>query len=155
MSTAEYDIRRATAADLDGIRTLLDTCGLPASDLTAQSLDGFYVAVRDAEIVGVAGLEPAGDAALLRSVAVQPGLRASGLGTRLSNASIALAQARSLGALYLIPNDEVAQLFFARRGFTRIERNDVPEAIRALPEFTHLCPQTHPCWWKPLNSDCA
>lgn len=101
MSTAEYDIRRATAADLDGIRTLLDTCGLPASDLTAQSLDGFYVAVRDAKIVGVAGLEPAGDAALLRSVAVQPGLRASGLGTRLSNASIALAQARSLGALYL------------------------------------------------------
>lgn len=153
MSTRDDEIRPAAATDFDAIRALLDTCGLPASDLTTQSLDGFHVAVRDAGIVGVAGLEQAGMAALLRSVAVHPRLRASGLGSRLIDASIALAQTRSLRALYLIPNDESAHTFFARRGFIRIERNHIPEAIRALPEFTHLCPQTHPCLWKPLNPD--
>lgn len=153
MSTCDDEIRPAAATDFDGIRALLDACGLPASDLTAQSLDGFHVAVRGAAIVGVAGLEQAGDAALLRSVAVHPRLRASGLGTRLVDASIALAQRRSLRALYLIPNDESAHTFFARRGFTRIERNHIPDAIRGLPELTHLCPQTHPCLWKPLNPD--
>ncbi|WP_175949480.1 GNAT family N-acetyltransferase [Burkholderia vietnamiensis] len=155
MSTPVEDIRRAVATDFDHIRTLLDTCGLPASDLTARSLDGFHVAECGAEIVGVAGLEQAGDAALLRSVAVHPRLRASGLGTCLIDASVALAQTRSLRALYLIPNDEAARTFFARRGFTQIERTQIPELIRGLPEFTHLCPQTHPCLWKPLNPDCS
>ncbi|WP_434660851.1 arsenite efflux transporter metallochaperone ArsD [Paraburkholderia sp. A3BS-1L] len=155
MSVPECEIRRAAATDFDGIRALLDLCGLPASDLAAQSLGGFHVAVRDAEIIGVAGLEQAGDAALLRSVAVNPRLRASGLGSRLIDASLALAQMRSLRALYLIPNDESALTFFARRGFTRIERTHIPEAIRGLPEFTHLCPQTHPCLWKSLKPDCS
>ncbi|RQR83193.1 GNAT family N-acetyltransferase [Burkholderia sp. Bp9012] len=155
MSTPVDEIRRAVATDFGGILALLDLCGLPASDLTAQSLDGFHVAVRDAGIVGVAGLEQVGDAALLRSVAVHPRLRASGLGGRLIDTSIALAQTRSLRALYLIPNDESALNFFARRGFTRIERTLIPEAIRGLPEFTHLCPQTHPSLWKSLNSNCS
>lgn len=151
MSTPVDEIRRAVATDFGGILALLDLCGLPASDLTAQSLDGFHVAVRDAGIVGVAGLEQVGDAALLRSVAVHSRLRASGLGSRLIDASIELAQTRSLRALYLIPNDESAHAFFARCGFARIDRNHIPEAIRGLPEFTHLCPQTHPCLWKSLN----
>ncbi|AWV00015.1 GNAT family N-acetyltransferase [Burkholderia sp. JP2-270] len=155
MNTPVEDIRRAAATNFEHIRALLDTCRLPASDLTARSLDGFHVAVRDAAIVGVAGLEQTGDAALLRSVAVNPRPNASGLGTRLIDASVALAQTRSLRALYLIPNDEAARTFFARRGFTQIERNDIPELIRSLPEFTHLCPQTHPCLWKPLNPDCS
>lgn len=151
MSRSDDEIRPAAAPDFDGIRALLDVGGLPTSDLTAQSLDGFHVAMRGAEIVGVAGLEQAGDAGLLRSVAVHPRMRSSGLGTRLVNASLALAQTRSLGAVYLIPNDESARTFFTRRGFTRIERNVIPEAIRGLPEFTHLCPQTYPCLWKSLN----
>ncbi|WP_245639901.1 GNAT family N-acetyltransferase [Paraburkholderia heleia] len=70
MSVPDCEIRRAAATDFDGIRALLDLCGLPASDLAAQILGGFHVAVRDAEIIGVAGLEQAGDAALLRSFAV-------------------------------------------------------------------------------------
>ncbi|HDR8925459.1 arsenite efflux transporter metallochaperone ArsD [Burkholderia vietnamiensis] len=154
MSTPVDEIRRAVATDFDRIVALLNLCGLPASDLAPQSLDGFHVAILAGEIVGVAGLEQSGDAALLRSVAVRPEMRQSGLGSRLIDASIALAQTRSLRALYLIPNDEPALAFFVRRGFTQIERRRLPEAIRGLPEFTHLCPQTHPCLWKALNFDC-
>ncbi|MBU6487727.1 MAG: GNAT family N-acetyltransferase [Burkholderiales bacterium] len=145
-------IRPATVADFAGIRALLEACGLPSSDLTAERLDGFQVAVGDAGIVGVAGLEQVGDEALLRSVAVDPQLRGSGLGGCLVDATLALAQTRSIRALYLIPNDESAYAFFARRGFTRIERDSVPHAVRGLPEFTHLCPQTHPCLWRSLST---
>lgn len=154
MNRVDCVIRRATVADFGGICALLTACGLPSSDLTAERLDGFHVVVGDTGVVGVAGLEQVGDAALLRSVAVDPALRGSGLGARLVDATLALAQTRSLRALYLIPNDESAHAFFARRGFTRIERNSVAPAIGALPEFTHLCPQTHPCLWRALNIGC-
>ncbi|MGN6316425.1 arsenic resistance N-acetyltransferase ArsN2 [Trinickia sp.] len=152
MNRADCAIRPATVADFEGVQALLAACGLPFSDLTAESLDGFLVAIGDDEIVGVAGLQHVGDTALLRSVAVQPGLRGSGLGSRLVDAALALAQARSIRALYLIPNDETAHGFFARRGFTGIERSSVPSAIRSLPEFTHLCPQTHPCLGRSLDT---
>lgn len=153
MNSADWAIRPAAVADFDGVQAVLAACGLPSSDLTAESLDSFHVAVGDDdEIVGVAGLQQIGDAALLRSVAVRPRLRGSGLGSRLVDASFALAQTRSIRALYLIPNDASAHGFFARRGFTGIERSSVPEAIRSLPEFTHLCPQTYPCLWRSLNT---
>jgi N-acetylglutamate synthase-like GNAT family acetyltransferase len=63
MSTPVDEIRRAVATDFDRIVALLNLCGLPASDLTPQSLDGFHVAILAGEIVGVAGLEQSGDAA--------------------------------------------------------------------------------------------
>ncbi len=151
MKRDDYAIRQATVADFDGIRALLDVCELPSSDLTAGNLDGFRIAVGDAVIAGVAGLQQVGDAALLRSVAVQPGLRGLGLGARLVDAALALAEARSLSALYLIPNDESAHAFFARRGFILIERAGIPDAMRNLPELMHLCPQTYPCLWRSLN----
>ena len=150
MNAADCTIRQATVADFGGIRALLAACGLPASDLTEGSLRAFHVAMEGGEIVGVAGLELVGDMALLRSVAVHPRLRGSGLGSRLVDTSLALAQSRSVRALYLIPNDESAYVFFARRGFTDIERSRVPQSMRSLPELTHLCPQTHPCLWRSL-----
>lgn len=152
MNRADWTIRQATVADLDGIRALLSACGLPSSDLTGESLNGFHVAVGDAEIVGVAGLQQRGNAALLRSVAVHPRLRGSGLGSLLVDAALALAQTRSIRVLYLILNDERAQRFFARRGFAGIERSRVPQTVRGLPEFTHLCPQTHSCLWRSLDT---
>jgi N-acetylglutamate synthase-like GNAT family acetyltransferase len=53
---------------------------------------------------------------------------------------------------YLIPIDDPAQAFFARRGFALVERGSVPDAVRSLPEFTHRCPQTHPCLRKLLDA---
>jgi N-acetylglutamate synthase-like GNAT family acetyltransferase len=38
-----------------------------------------------------------------------------------------------------------AEDFAAARGFQRIARTDVPQAIAALPQFKTLCPKTAVC----------
>jgi len=39
---------------------------------------------------------------------------------------------------------------FTRCGYCRVERSGLPDALRRLPEFTHLCPQSQPCLRKSL-----
>lgn len=147
----EPAIRQARANDLTAVRSLLTECCLPSADLTGASLDSFLVATRNEEIVGVAGLQRSGDFALFRSVAVRTCERNTGLGKRLVEGSLALAQALRCKALYMIPNDASASRYFQLWNFKRIERRHVPPDILQLPEFTHLCPQTHPCFRKVLD----
>src|SRR5690349_17740468 len=82
-ATDHVTLASATAADLDDALALLTAVDLP-HDGVAEHLDGFAVA-RDAagRLVGVAGLERHGSVGLLRSVAVDPALHRSGLGSRL------------------------------------------------------------------------
>jgi N-acetylglutamate synthase-like GNAT family acetyltransferase len=114
-------------------------------------LDGFHVAMADRDLVGVAGIEMADDVALLRSMAICPGFRSIGLGRRLLAAGEELALDRGVRALYLIANDDAAVNYFARFGYGLIDRRRVPVPLTYLAEFTHLCPQTHPCLRKTLN----
>lgn len=139
--------------DLAAVQALLTECGLPIVDLTSESLEGFHVAMAAAEMVGVAAIEMAGGYALLRSVAVRPELRTSGLGRRLVAASEDLARSRGVLAIYLIPNDDAASGYFSHLGYAAIDRKHVPPALTQLAEFTYLCPQTHPCLWKRLDTD--
>jgi len=153
MSAPSVELRPAVAADLPAVRQLLVACGLPVADLTAALLEGFVVAVRGGAVLGVAGLEPAGRDALLRSVAVRAEQRGTGLGTRLVDACLTGARDQHMRALFLIPNDATAEAFFTHLGFGAIDRGQVPAAVRALPEFGHLCPQTHPCLCLALGGD--
>lgn len=145
MNAPDVLIRSAKMDDLEATRQLLSDCQLPASDLSTGKLEGFFVAVQEGKVIGVSGLERSGDEALLRSVAVLAGQRGSGLGKRLVIACQELARDWGLQAVYLIPNDADSQAFFLNLGSTEISRAAVPEALRKLSEFTHLCPQTHPC----------
>lgn len=148
----ELFLRLAKADDLDAIRQLLNFCNLPSSDLTAEKLAAFYVALKGDSLLGVAGLERAGEDVLLRSVAVHPEQRGTGLGKRLVNACREFARDDGARAIYLIPNDAMAQAFFLHLGCTEVPRIALPEALQKLPEFTHLCPQTHPCMQMPLRA---
>jgi GNAT superfamily N-acetyltransferase len=93
---------------------LLGESGLPAADLTPRHLEHFFVRRMGGRIVGVVGLEPAGGAALLRSLAVDSRRRGNGLGRML--VQHAEGHARELGAetLYLLTT--TAERFFAARG---------------------------------------
>jgi amino-acid N-acetyltransferase len=136
----EASLRTATRDDLPAIETLLVSSGLPTAGV-AESLDGFIVAVSEADkgIVGVAGLECCtGEYALLRSTAVDPAWRGTGLGRRLVTALIADAESRGVKALYLLTT--TAERYFPTFGFVRTERDTVPDEIKQSVEFREACP---------------
>ncbi len=68
--------------DLPEILVLLEECGLPSDELE-EHLATVLAAQEGERVVGSATLEIYGTSALLRSVAVQEGLRDKGLGQRL------------------------------------------------------------------------
>ena len=135
----EASLRAATDRDLQAIERLLVSSGLPTAGV-AEALDGFIVAVSDDKrIVGVAGLECCtGEYALLRSAAVDPEWRGTGLGRRLVTHVIADAESRGIKALYLLTT--TAERYFPSFGFVRTQRDVVPDAIKQSVEFRDACP---------------
>src|SRR5215467_13679981 len=150
-------IEPAQASDLAAILALLASHGLPDAGL-AEHLPTALVArvgavsptavsptavsstaiSPTATVVGCAAIEPYDGAGLLRSVAVAEPQRGTGLGMRLTEAAIRLAEARGIRALYLLT--ETAAGFFPRFGFRPIPRDEVAPAVRQSIEFTRACP---------------
>jgi amino-acid N-acetyltransferase len=130
-------ISPATTADLPAVHALLASCGLPVAGL-AEHVRTALVARDDARIVGSAALEVHGRHALLRSVAVDPAHRGTGLGQRLTAEALALARAEGLSSVTLLT--ETAAGFFPKFGFVAVSRADVPAELQASAEFTGACP---------------
>ncbi len=135
--TSVVHIRPATPADLPAIEQLLTDNSLPLVGVR-EALKDFVVAESGADLVGVAGLETCCDDALLRSVAVSAEWRSRGVGRQLVTRAIAEAESRGLRALFLLTT--TAEHYFPSFGFSRIDRANVPEAVRATEEFTRACP---------------
>jgi len=136
-ASISIDIAQAGAADLPEILGLLERSRLPPDGL-APHVASTIVARDRGRIVGSAALELYGRVGLLRSVAVDEGLRGRGLGKRLTAAALDLARARGLRTVYLLT--ETAGEFFPRFGFRAVTRGDVDPAARQSVEFTTLCP---------------
>jgi N-acetylglutamate synthase-like GNAT family acetyltransferase len=130
-------LRQATSADWPAIAALLQTNGLPLDGAQAH-LQNYLVAVSNGEIVGSAGAEVYGDIALLRSVAVAPGLHRQGVGKQMLRALIQQAQRRQIRALYLLT--VTAPEYFAQHGFKRTKIDQAPAALKASAEFQGACP---------------
>lgn len=125
-------IRPARIEDVRPLKSLLRGYGLPRSDL-GRYLDHFLVAEGAGGLVGSAGLEVYGRAAVLRSVAVAPSLRGSGLGSRLTEAALDLARRLGVQRVYLFTAD--AASFFERFGFRAMHLDEVDPAIAPSREF--------------------
>ena len=130
-------IRPATPADLPAIGRLLTTADLPVTGV-AEHLGSFLVAVDDEAVVGSAGLEIHGHHGLLRSVAVTPDQRRSGLGRRLVDEALALARSRRLLSITLLTT--TAADYFPRFGFRQIEQAAAPEPVKQSTQFRGACP---------------
>ena len=130
-------IAAATSADLPALLELLGQSALPTAGL-AHHLDTTLVAHEAGHVVGSAALELYGTTALLRSVAVAPGLRGRGLGQELTRHALALARRRKIRTVYLLT--ETAGGFFPRFGFRAISRDAVDPAVQRSVEFTSACP---------------
>jgi amino-acid N-acetyltransferase len=133
-------VELARASDADAIRTLLLEAELPVDDLAGRPLEHFLVVRDGAHLVGTVGLDFAGDAALLRSLAVAPRARTHGLGRELVVAAENLAWQRGAKALYLLTT--TAEKFFARHGYRPARRAEAPAAIAAMPQFAGICPSS-------------
>jgi amino-acid N-acetyltransferase len=132
----------------DNVIELLSTEKLPTSDLPVM-LNNFFVAVDDHGVSGVAGLEVYGNYGLLRSLAVNQNSRGRGIAADLVSKIESLAADKGLEAIYLLT--ETAKDYFERKGYEHIARMDIPEAVKASSEFTHVCPESATAMQKSLN----
>jgi len=134
-----HRVTAATREDLPGIRDLLAANGL-AGDGLEDFAETTLISRSRGRIIGCAALEIYGAAALLRSVAVDAGWQARGLGSELVEKAVRLAQSRQVGEMFLLT--ATAAEYFERHGFVRCARDDAPEAMKQSVEFTTLCPQS-------------
>jgi N-acetylglutamate synthase-like GNAT family acetyltransferase len=128
----EARIDAARAGDTEAVFRLLALHHLPPDGL-ASHLATTLVARQDGGVVGSAALEVYPDGALLRSVAVAPEAQGHGLGGRLTDAAIRLAQDLQLPALYLLTT--TAERYFPTFGFEPIARADVRATVQTSVEF--------------------
>lgn len=133
----EVLIEPAGPSDHAAILRLVAECGLPLDGL-AEHLDTAIVARVGTRVVGCAAREVYPDGVLLRSVAVAPGHRGSGIGHRLAESALGEADHVGASAVYLLTT--TAEQFFARFGFRRVARADVPAGVSRSVEFQSACP---------------
>ena len=141
----------ATTADAGEIQRLLEASGLPTGDLNARLLPHFLVCRQGGELIAVVGLEPAGDTALLRSLAVTASLGGGGIGRQMVAAAEASARRRGIATLYLLTT--TAPQYFSRLGYRHVPRSSAPTGIRDTPQFSSLCPSSSSFMAKALAAD--
>ena len=144
----DVQIERASDADGPSILQLLLDAGLPIDGLV-EPLNAAFVARDGAAIVGCSALEIYADGALLRSVVVAPAARGRGVGQRLTEAAVTLAQSVGMPAVYLLTTS--AEPYFAKLGFMAVTRAQVPASVAESIEFRSACPASAVVMWKPLN----
>ena len=120
------------------VEALLTEAQLPVADLaSSHSLN--LLGIRDGgRLLGVVGVEVYGSVGLLRSLAVEPAHRKSGLGVSLVSNAETWAAEQGVETLYLLTT--TAAQFFARRGYEAAPRSEAPAAIAATAQFSDLCP---------------
>ena len=126
------ELRRAREEDIPQMEALITAEGLPAYEL-AEYLETFLVLDEGEAVVGCAGLEIYGEAALLRSVVVAPERRGRVDGRRLVEAALAEARERSVRRVYLFTMH--ADGFFRRLGFREVDLGEFEEAVRASRQY--------------------
>ena len=124
--------RRARAEDIPRIQELITGERLPAYGLD-EYLETFFVLADGDEVVGCAGLEVYGAAALLRSVVVAAERRSRDEGRRLVEAALAEARRRGVARVYLFTMS--AGGFFGRLGFREVSPEEFEEAVRASRQY--------------------
>ena len=138
-------IRAATADDLDAVRDMLTTSGLPLAGLEQTAL---WVLATPG-VKGVVGYERYDEAALLRSLAVVPESRGRGyagalltqLWPRLADTDITTVYALTT----TIPN------WLLHLGFEEITRAALPDALAASEQLRGACPGSARVFRKALS----
>ncbi|HSW08009.1 arsenic resistance N-acetyltransferase ArsN2 [Aquabacterium sp.] len=137
MQTLNISLRPAGQNDWPAVASLLEANKLPL-DGAREHLSTYLLATRNGKVIGSAGAEVYGSVALLRSVAVAPGLHRQGIGRALVSRLIEEATRRQIATLHLL--SVTAPEYFAQFGFKRGPIDRAPQALKASAEFQGTCP---------------
>lgn len=120
---------RVTAADVGELRTFLSDADLTRAGLDAPAVRLWVERSVAGSIVGSTGFELSADGAhaLIRSVAVAPGSRSAGAGSRL--ARFAIARAREAGATRAWLFSRRSGPFWQKLGFVACDRDELAAAL--------------------------
>jgi amino-acid N-acetyltransferase len=136
--------------DEASIYALLQESGLPTNDITPEHLQHFLVMKEGGALLGVAGVERLNaHRGLVRSLAVAPAHRGKRIATQLYAAIENHACSMGMREVYALTTT-IAE-WLARLDFERVERNAIPDDVRATPEFSGLCPASAAVMRKTLR----
>jgi len=134
-------LRKRLPADLPQVIQLLESLGLPADGLEAT--EG-WVMEDQGQITGHVALEETSDAAVLRSLAVDPRLQGMGRGGQL----LSMAEAAAQGRIIVLRTQTIGP-WMKRQGYIPSTLAQVPESVRETTQFSgSLCAST-PIYRKP------
>lgn len=133
----DVTLRPATPKDIDAVRELLKVSDLPLHGVDHNFGERFAVAEQGGKVVGTQAVEVYGPYGMIRSAAVAPDRRGTGLGSELTRDRIRWSKDRGLTTLYLFTVS--ARPFFERHGFTVVPRETAPPEIKASEEYRSVC----------------
>ena len=139
-------MRRARLADAPAIYALIAQYAAEgillarSEDNIRERIAQFLVCVSKRCIAGCVALESYGEnLSEIRSLAVRPELRGSGLGGKLLQFALEEARARNIVRVFAVTH---ASDFFLRQGFTASSRRALPEKIE---RDCNTCPKARRC----------
>jgi N-acetylglutamate synthase-like GNAT family acetyltransferase len=121
-----------------GLKAALTDAHLPTDDIEDGGRTFFKALSADGQIVGFSGVERCNSDYLLRSVVVHPDRRGTGLGKAVVEVTVAGLDPG--GAVFLATTG--AAPFFARLGFSEVQRESVPAAVLATRQLSSICPSS-------------
>ena len=134
------NIRERQPDDLEPVRTLLETSGLPCNGI--ERTRG-WVAEENDQILSHIALEETNGAVVLRSLATAPAARGRGAATRLMELAETAARNRKI----LLRTRTVGP-WMLRRGYALITSDQVPESVRSTSEFEGSMCSGYPIYMK-------
>jgi amino-acid N-acetyltransferase len=132
-------LRAAETADVPQIERII-TEGKALCAGEPRQLDGVLVADAGGQLVGVAGLELFGGDALLRAAFVRDEARLEEVGRVLVEGILTEGAMLAADSVYLIT--PASAEFFARFGFMRVSREELPSAVLRRALMTDRAPSS-------------
>jgi amino-acid N-acetyltransferase len=114
---------------------LLKKNNLPTEDLDPGKQ--LFVVEEGDNVVATVAVEYNYNDALLRSLSVSEEKRKSGIGAELVEFIEGYVQKQGVQRIYLLTT--TAADFFSKRGYTIIDRNNIPEFIKNTKEYSTIC----------------
>lgn len=131
-------LRCANKQDVNKLKDFLAEAKLGIDGVSEQSVGYFLLLENESgQIKGTLGIEPFGEAGLLRSLAIAPGMAEKEI-LMLFNQMLILAKEKDMTTLILATNKEGAVPFFEMLGFERSSREYLPPDLAESIHVQHI-----------------